>query len=113
GRRSPASWRPVSGSSAPPVNAGPPPAADRTRTRRVQERGEPPRWTRASGRREGVARPGRSGEPELPGVVVVDRAGAGRAVPAGLQGGAAGVVAQALGVGGAGAVGAPLGEQAQ
>src|SRR5215218_5590112 len=52
-------------------------------------------------------------EAEVAGVLVVDRAGAGRAVPAGLQGGAAGGVAQALGVGGAGAVGAPLGEQAQ
>jgi CheY-like chemotaxis protein len=61
---------------------------------------------------EHPARPGLQ-EPEVPGVVVVDRAGAGRAVPAGLQGGAAGEVAEALGVGGAGAVGAPLGEQAE
>src|SRR5512132_750101 len=52
-------------------------------------------------------------EPEVAGVVVVDGVGAGRAVPAGLKGGAAGEVAQALGVGGAGAVGAPLGEEAQ
>src|SRR5512132_3351828 len=55
----------------------------------------------------------RSGEPQGPGVVVVDRAGAGGAVPAGFPGGAAGEVAQALGVGGAGVVGAPLGEEAE
>src|SRR5512132_3511865 len=42
------------GRSPPPVNAGPS-AADRTRASRVPERGEPPRWTRASGHREGVA----------------------------------------------------------
>jgi hypothetical protein len=54
-----------------------------------------------------------SGVAEVAAVVVVDRPGAGRAVPAGFQRGAAGDVAQALGVGGAGPVGAPLGQEAE
>src|SRR4029453_13853566 len=57
--------------------------------------------------------PARLGEAEIARVVVVDGVGAGRAVPAGLQGGGAGEVAERPGVGGAGAVGAPLGEEAE
>src|SRR4029450_5369755 len=49
----------------------------------------------------------RSGEAEIPRVVVVDRVGAGRAVPAGFQGGAAGEVTRAPGGGGAGGVRGP------